>query len=66
MKDATREKVGSIETIEQGFESAGYICDTNIATAIYLACHLRKPILVEGPPGVRAVGFGRSTDSGFR
>ncbi len=52
MKDATREKVGSIEVIEQGFEQAGYICDTNIATAIYLACHLRKPILVEGPPGV--------------
>ncbi|NQV21487.1 MAG: MoxR family ATPase, partial [Rhodospirillales bacterium] len=38
--------------VAEGFESAGYICDKNIATAIYLACHLRKPILVEGPPGV--------------
>ena len=52
MKDDTRGKVASIEAIEQGFEGAGYICDKNIATAIYLASHLRKPILVEGPPGV--------------
>lgn len=52
MRDDTREKVSSIEVISEGFEQAGYICDTNIATAIYLASHLRKPILVEGPPGV--------------
>lgn len=52
MKDHTRDKVASIEMVAEGFESAGYICDKNIATAIYLACHLRKPILVEGPPGV--------------
>jgi len=52
VKDDTRGKVASIEAIEQGFEGAGYICDKNIATAIYLASHLRKPILVEGPPGV--------------
>jgi MoxR-like ATPase len=52
VRDDTREKVSSIEVISEGFEQAGYICDTNIATAIYLASHLRKPILVEGPPGV--------------
>ena len=52
MRDQTRDKVASIDAIERGFEGAGYICDTNIATAIYLACHLRKPILVEGPAGV--------------
>lgn len=52
MKDHTRDKVASIKMVAEGFESAGYICDKNIATAIYLACHLRKPILVEGPPGV--------------
>lgn len=52
MRDKTRDKVASIEVIERGFEGAGYICDKNIATAIYLACHLRKPILVEGPAGV--------------
>ena len=52
MRDDTRKKVGSIEVIVEGFEQADYICDSNIATAIYLASHLRKPILVEGPPGV--------------
>lgn len=42
----------SIERIEQGFEALGYICSPKIATAVFLAFQLRKPILVEGPPGV--------------
>jgi MoxR-like ATPase len=42
----------SIEDIQRGFDAQGYICNTQIATAIYLAWHLHKPILVEGPPGV--------------
>ncbi|TXS94266.1 MoxR family ATPase [Parahaliea maris] len=42
----------SIERIEQGFEALGYICSTKIATAVFLAFQLRKPVLVEGPPGV--------------
>ncbi|PLW84136.1 ATPase [Kineobactrum sediminis] len=45
-------QLASIEVIEQGFESLGYICSTKIATAVFLAFALRKPILVEGPPGV--------------
>ena len=42
----------SIEDIQRGFDAQGYICNKQIATAIYLAWHLHKPILVEGPPGV--------------
>ena len=42
----------SVEIIEQGFESFGYICSRKIATAVFLAFQLRKPILIEGPPGV--------------
>ena len=45
-------QLASIEVIEQGFESHGYICSREIATAVFLAFQLRKPILVEGPPGV--------------
>ncbi|MBA6413267.1 MoxR family ATPase [Parahaliea sp. F7430] len=45
-------QLDSIERIEQGFEALGYICSPKIATAIFLAFQLRKPILVEGPPGV--------------
>ena len=45
-------QLASVEEIERGFESFGYICSPKIATAVYLAFQLRKPILVEGPPGV--------------
>ncbi|MBL6454711.1 MoxR family ATPase [Belnapia sp. T6] len=42
----------SIEATDRGLESAGYIASRPIATSLYLAHHLRKPILVEGPAGV--------------
>jgi MoxR-like ATPase len=42
----------SIEAVELGLESAGYIASRRIATAIYLAHHLQKPVLVEGYAGV--------------
>ncbi|WP_414979495.1 AAA family ATPase [Congregibacter sp.] len=41
-----------MEAIETGFAELGYICSPKIATAVFLAAQLRKPILVEGPPGV--------------
>ena len=37
-------QLASIEAIEQGFESFGYICSPKIATAVFLAFQLRKPI----------------------
>ena len=42
----------SIEATAAGLEGAGYIANRQIATAVFLAHHLRKPILVEGPAGV--------------
>lgn len=42
----------SIEAIRQGFDALGYICSDRIATTVFLAFQLGKPILVEGPPGV--------------
>ena len=45
-------QLASIETIQEGFESYGYICSEKIATAVFLAFQLRNPVLVEGPPGV--------------
>jgi len=35
-----------------GFAKFNYICNDQLATAVYLASKLEKPILVEGPPGV--------------
>ncbi|MBB6520786.1 AAA family ATPase [Pseudoteredinibacter isoporae] len=46
------DKIASPEVLQKAFEQRGYICSDAIATAVYLACHLQKPILVEGPPGV--------------
>ncbi len=42
----------SIEKISSGFKRSGYICSRQIAVTLYLAYHLEKPILVEGPAGV--------------
>ncbi len=41
-----------IKKIISGFSKFNYICNDQLATAVYLASKLEKPILVEGPPGV--------------
>jgi len=50
----------SIEAVEQGLRSVGYIPSRQIATAVYLAHHLQKPMLVEGPAGVGKTELARS------
>ena len=52
MKSKHTPKFESIEDIRKGFQDTGYICSQQIATTLYLARHLEKPILVEGPAGV--------------
>src|ERR1700691_2754951 len=42
----------SIEAVTAGLASAGYTASGQIATAVYLAERIEKPILVEGPAGV--------------
>lgn len=54
-------KIDAPATIKQHFEDLGYICSDAIATAVYLACHLQKPILVEGPPGVGKTELAKKT-----
>src|SRR3712207_5190855 len=51
----------SIEAVEQGLEGAGYIANKRTATAVYLAHHLRKPILVEGQAGVGKTELAKAT-----
>src|SRR5438876_1092786 len=53
-------KLSSIEAVEQGLASVGYIPSRQIATAVYLAQHLQKPILVEGPAGVGKTELAKS------
>ena len=52
MKPNHDQKFVAIEDIRKGFQDEGYICSQQIATILYLAYHLDKPILVEGPAGV--------------
>lgn len=42
----------SVEAVQHELADLGYICDTNIATTVFLAQRLEKPVLVEGPAGV--------------
>ena len=41
-----------METIIEGLAGVGYIASRRIATALYMAAHLQKPVLVEGMAGV--------------
>ena len=52
--------LGSIDAVSDGLESVGYIANRQIATAVYLANHLQKPILVEGPAGVGKTELAKS------
>ncbi len=42
----------SIDEVIERFGKHRYICNRRIATVVYLASQLQKPILVEGPAGV--------------
>ncbi len=53
----------SIEAVDMGLAAAGYISNRQISTAIYMAHHLRKPILVEGPAGVGKTELAKSVAS---
>jgi MoxR-like ATPase len=53
--------MGSPADIRSGFEAARYICSEQVATTVYLAYHLQKPILVEGPPGVGKTELAKTT-----
>ena len=55
----------SVDAIRDEFEQHRYICSDQIATAVYLAYHLRKPILIEGPPGVGKTELAKTTADMF-
>jgi MoxR-like ATPase len=42
----------SVESVGRELADLDYICDVNIATVVFLAQRLEKPVLIEGPAGV--------------
>jgi MoxR-like ATPase len=51
----------SVDALVEGLGGVGYIASRRIATALYMAVHLQKPILVEGSAGVGKTELALST-----
>ena len=46
------EQAQSIESVQNGLEGQGYFPSEGLASAIFLAISLQRPIFLEGEPGV--------------
>lgn len=55
------QKLASVDAIQGHLETARYICSQAIATAVFLAHQLQKPVLIEGPPGVGKTELAKTT-----
>jgi MoxR-like ATPase len=51
---------GSVEQVEQALAAESYLPDRGLATAIYLAVEMRRPLLLEGEAGVGKTEVGKT------
>ncbi|GAA4560668.1 MoxR family ATPase [Pseudonocardia xishanensis] len=69
MKATQSPLFGSVDEVTERLERVGYLASTAVATTVYLADRLGKPLLVEGPAGVGktelAKAVAASTESGL-
>ncbi|MDM0016130.1 AAA family ATPase [Variovorax saccharolyticus] len=49
---ATTSPFSSIDAVVQALQGVGYYADRRLATAVFLALKLQRPLLLEGEPGV--------------
>jgi MoxR-like ATPase len=50
--DALAERLPDIASLAGGLETAGYLAEESLVTALFLAVRMNQPILLEGEPGV--------------
>ncbi|MFA5663682.1 AAA family ATPase [Castellaniella sp.] len=50
--DSTASPAASIAALSAALEAEGYFADRRLATAVFLALQLQRPLLLEGEPGV--------------
>ena len=46
------EQINNIQPIIDGLERQGYLIGKDLATVVFLMLKIRKPVLIEGPPGI--------------
>jgi MoxR-like ATPase len=53
-------QLGSVEEVEQALRAESYLPDRGLATAIFLALGMRRPLLLEGEAGVGKTEVGKT------
>jgi MoxR-like ATPase len=53
-------QIGSVEEVEQALRAESYLPDRGLATAIFLALRMRRPLLLEGEAGVGKTEVGKT------
>ena len=69
MSAPQKPQFGSVDDVAERLAQVGYLASTGVATTVYLADKLGKPLLVEGPAGVGktelAKAVAEATDAGL-